>query len=102
MLLKGDEVEEADTRTMLADPQEDYTKSLWAVRSFKRPKSRRPTHGHVPVISVKNVTAAYGKIPVLYDVSFDIHEGPDRGRGGRKRLGQIDHRALHHRASAAP
>ena len=32
VLLKGDEVEEADTRSMLENPQDDYTKSLWAVR----------------------------------------------------------------------
>ena len=38
VLLKGDEVEESDTRSMLSDPQEDYTKSLWAVRSFRRPE----------------------------------------------------------------
>ena len=30
VLLRGDEVEEADTRSMLSDPKEDYTKSLWA------------------------------------------------------------------------
>ena len=38
VLLKGDEVEEADTRTMLASPQEDYTRSLWAVRTYARPE----------------------------------------------------------------
>ncbi|GIS11437.1 MAG: hypothetical protein CM15mP115_05880 [Alphaproteobacteria bacterium] len=38
VLLRGDEVEEADTRTMLDAPREDYTKSLWAVRSFQRPQ----------------------------------------------------------------
>ena len=37
VLLRGDEVEEADTRTMMSAPKEDYTKSLWAVRSFERP-----------------------------------------------------------------
>ncbi|MCB1373955.1 MAG: ABC transporter ATP-binding protein, partial [Rhodobacteraceae bacterium] len=36
VLLHGEEVEEADTRTMLSAPREDYTKSLWAVRSFER------------------------------------------------------------------
>ncbi|HAV60439.1 MAG TPA: ABC transporter, partial [Planktomarina temperata] len=34
VLLRGDEVEEAETRAMLSAPREDYTKSLWAVRSF--------------------------------------------------------------------
>ena len=30
----------------------------------------------VPVISLQNVTAACGKVPVLKDVSFDIHREP--------------------------
>ncbi|WP_372884427.1 ABC transporter ATP-binding protein [Shimia sp.] len=75
VLLKGDEVEEADTRTMLTSPQQDYTKSLWAVRSFKRPQKPAVHSGATPVVSVRNVSASYGRIPVLHDVSFDIHEG---------------------------
>lgn len=75
VLLKGDEVEEADTRTMLSDPKEDYTKSLWAVRSFERPAKPAINTSATPVVSIQNVTAAYGKIDVLHDVSFDIHEG---------------------------
>jgi peptide/nickel transport system ATP-binding protein len=75
VLLKGDEVEEADTRTMLSSPKEEYTKSLWAVRSFERPTKPAIQTGATPVISVQNVTAAYGKVPVLHDVSFDIHAG---------------------------
>lgn len=75
VLLKGDEVETADTRTMLKSPQQDYTKSLWAVRSFERPLKAPVIAGAVPVVSVKGVDAAYGKVPVLHDVSFDMHEG---------------------------
>ena len=76
VLLRGDEVEEADTRTMLNSPREDYTKSLWAVRSFQRPQKPAVKKGATPVISLRNVTAAYGDgDPVVRDVSFDIHEG---------------------------
>jgi len=75
VLLKGDEVEENDTRTMLSDPQEEYTKSLWAVRSFQRPQKPLAEAGSVPAIRVENVVAAYGKVPVLHDISFDIHPG---------------------------
>ena len=76
VLLRGDEVEEADTRTMLDAPREDYTKSLWAVRSFQRPQKPLAKKGAVPVINLRNVTAAYGSNdPVVRDVSFDIHEG---------------------------
>ena len=75
VLLKGDEVETADTRTMLSSPQKDYTKSLWAVRSFERPAKPAVIGGATPVVSVRNVDASYGTVPVLHDVSFDIHEG---------------------------
>ena len=75
VLLKGEEVEQAPTREMLSNPQEDYTKSLWAVRSFKSPQKHRPKDG-VPLISVQNVDASYtGGEKVLDDVSFDIYEG---------------------------
>jgi len=75
VLLKGDEVEEADTRTMLSSPTEDYTKSLWAVRSFERPAKPAINVKATPVVSVQNVTAAYGAVDVLHDISFDIHAG---------------------------
>ncbi len=76
VLLKGSEVEENDTRAMLSDPKEDYTKSLWAVRSFRRPEQPPAGRGVQPVISVAGVTAGYGKAAdVLHDVSFAVHAG---------------------------
>ncbi len=76
VLLKGNEVEEAPTAEMLQNPKEEYTKSLWAVRSFRRPQKARPTDGQPPLISVKGVDAAYSGGPqILNDVSFDIYGG---------------------------
>jgi peptide/nickel transport system ATP-binding protein len=75
VLLKGDEVEEAETIKMLEEPQEDYTKSLWAVRSFKRKQKYRPSGDVTPVVSVQDIDAAYGEVKVLENVSFDIHAG---------------------------
>jgi peptide/nickel transport system ATP-binding protein len=72
VLLRGDEVEEADTRTMLASPRQDYTKSLWAVRSYARPVQPPVTSGK-PVVSVQGVTAGYGAASILKNVNFDIH-----------------------------
>jgi peptide/nickel transport system ATP-binding protein len=71
VLLRGAEIEESDTRNMLATPREDYTRSLWAVRSFAR--AEQPQATETPVLSVRNVTAGYGAVDVLTDVSFDIH-----------------------------
>jgi len=75
VLLRGEEVEEADTRQMLTAPTQEYTKSLWAVRSFERPEKPAPDASATPVVSINGLTAAYGKLPVLHDVSFDIHAG---------------------------
>lgn len=74
VLLKGDEVEEADTRTMLATPKEEYTKSLWAVRSYARAEQPPITADQIPVVSVQNITAGYGTVDVLKNVNFDIHQ----------------------------
>ena len=75
VLRYGELVEEEETREMLANPKMDYTKSLWAVRSFKKSVAP-PELEETPLISVDQVTAGYGKgIDILKDISFDIHRG---------------------------
>jgi peptide/nickel transport system ATP-binding protein len=73
VLLKGEEVEEADTRTMLEAPTQDYTKSLWAVRSFTRPE--QPPVRRARRRSSRCATSPPDTAPidVLKDISFDIH-----------------------------
>lgn len=76
VLRYGELVEEAETRTMLETPKQDYTKSLWAVRKFRKTAvSRLKDTG--PLVQVKEITAAYPKSPkpVLTDVDFEIHRG---------------------------
>lgn len=68
----GGLIEESDTRSMLSDPREDYTKTLWAVRSFKIPQRARP-EGATPVVEVRGVDAAYADLKVLRNVSFEVH-----------------------------
>lgn len=77
VLRHGREVEQADTRTMLSAPREAYTRSLWAVRSHKKTLKPPVAQGQTPLIRIENVTASYGSlsVPVLRDVSFDIHAG---------------------------
>lgn len=74
VLRYGELVEEADTRTMLANPTEQYTQSLWAVRAFKK-ETAPPVAEAVPLVRVDGVTAGYGKLTVLKNISFDIHRG---------------------------
>ncbi len=74
VLRYGDLVEEAETRTMLDDPKEDYTKSLWAVRTFKKSAADQRKNSE-RVVGVNNITAMYPNTsnPVLTDVDFEIH-----------------------------
>ena len=76
VLRYGELVEQNETREMLAAPREDYTKSLWAVRSFVK-ESEDLSTDNKPLIEVDNVTARYGraKEDVLKEISFNIHRG---------------------------
>jgi peptide/nickel transport system ATP-binding protein len=74
VLRQGELIEEADTPTMMSDPQKDYTKTLWAVRSFKK-QATGDYKDSQPLIEVDHVTAAYGPLTVLHDISFEIHRG---------------------------
>ena len=71
VLRYGEEVEEAETRDMLSNPKEEYTKSLWSVRSLIKPEETNQDY----ILSIKNIDAAYGSSKVLYDVSIDIPKG---------------------------
>ena len=76
VLRYGESVEESDTRSMLSDPQQDYTRSLWAVRSFRKTEAS-PVAESTPLVRVNKVSASYvrGGEQVLSDVSFDIQRG---------------------------
>ena len=71
VLRYGVEVEEADTQTMLTNPQEEYTKSLWSVRSIEKEGQGADDK----ILEIKNITAAYGKVPVLKNVDIAVSRG---------------------------
>ncbi len=72
VLRYGEEVEEAETRKMLAEPEKDYTKSLWSVRALHKEEER---HDDI-VLKIDDVDAAYGNsVKVLHDVSIAIPRG---------------------------
>ena len=72
VLRYGELVEEAPTGQMLADPQQPYTKSLWAVRSLHKEEEA----GGDAVLEVRGVDATYGKgFKVLHDVSVTVPRG---------------------------
>jgi len=73
VLRYGDLIEEADTKTMMSDPQESYTKTLWAVRSFRKTETERSDD--IPLIKVDHATAGYGPVDVLHDINLEVYSG---------------------------
>ncbi|MFT7526234.1 MAG: peptide/nickel transport system ATP-binding protein [Gammaproteobacteria bacterium] len=72
VLRYGETVENADTRTMLSNPEKEYTKSLWSVRSIEKEEAISKDI----VLKVNRVDAAYsGGVKVLDNVSIDIPRG---------------------------
>ena len=73
VLRYGESVEESETRSMLSNPQQDYTKSLWAVRSFRKTEHNVDEKSS-PLLKVENATAIYPGTSkeVLTDIEFEI------------------------------
>ncbi|MER9445643.1 ABC transporter ATP-binding protein [Mesorhizobium sp. M0340] len=74
VLRDGKMVEHGETRQIIEAPRMDYTKALVSVRSIEH-EEKEPTAK--PLLSVRNVTAAYsgGAVKILQDVSVDVHPG---------------------------
>jgi peptide/nickel transport system ATP-binding protein len=74
VLRHGKKVEKGDTRQIIKEPRQAYTNALVSVHSIPH-EEKKPAGS--PILSVKNVTAAYGggSVKVLKDVSLDIHPG---------------------------
>lgn len=74
ILLRGEEVEEQETRAMLSDPKKEYSRTLWAVRSHAAPARPEVADTETPVLRVRDVSAEYARgMPVLAEVGFDVH-----------------------------
>ena len=54
VLRYGNEIEEAETRKMLTAPKEEYTKSLWSVRSLEK----KPVKVQKSILEIKNIELA--------------------------------------------
>ena len=71
VLRYGKEVEEAPTRKMLSEPKKPYTKSLWSVRSLQKEERQ----GGDSILSLRGISASYGRVKVLHDISIEVSKG---------------------------
>ena len=75
VLRYGNLVEESDTREMIANPKEDYTRRLLSVRTLKEDKDLAKSEKDI-ILEINNVTASYtGKTNVLEDIDLKIRRG---------------------------
>lgn len=75
VLLRGEEVEQAPAHQMLSNPQQEYTKSLWAVRDFRRAPRAQREGGETTFMDVKDIHASYGTVKVLDDINLSNKRG---------------------------
>jgi peptide/nickel transport system ATP-binding protein len=75
VLRYGKLVEEGNARELLANPKEEYTKQLLAVRTFRK-QTDIDDNEHNVILEVENVSASYtGKEMVLEDIDLKIRRG---------------------------
>ena len=75
VLRYGNLVEESDTRKMMANPKEEYTRQLLSVRTLREDKDLSASEKDV-ILDVKDVWASYtGKENVLEDIHLKIRRG---------------------------
>lgn len=74
VLRHGKLVEWGRTRQIIKEPRQEYTNQLVSVHEIEH---REKPPGTSPLLSVRNVTAAYGggPIDVLKDISVDLYAG---------------------------
>ena len=73
VLRYGNLVEEGNARDMIANPQEEYTQRLLAVRTYKKADAEDVGDAK-PLLEIKDVTAGYGnKVMILKDITLDLH-----------------------------
>ncbi len=72
VLRYGVTIEDADTRSMLANPAKEYTRSLWSVRSIEKDEERSDDI----ILKVDGIDASYsGSEKVLDNVTIDVPRG---------------------------
>ena len=68
----GKTIEDAETDIMLSKPKDEYTKSLWAVRSIEKKEKISKNL----ILKIENIEASYGNGPsVLENVSIFLPKG---------------------------
>ncbi len=72
VLRHGETVEYGPVKQIIEAPREEYTKALLSIRSDI--KKEAPNQNEA-LLKLENVDAAYGRVPVLFDVNMHVPSG---------------------------
>jgi peptide/nickel transport system ATP-binding protein len=72
VLRNGETVEYGAVEQIIERPREDYTRALLSIRSEVKPEAADQSGA---LLRLENVDAAYGEVPVLFDVSMHLPKG---------------------------
>ena len=98
VLRHGKTVEYGPVKQIIEAPHEDYTSRLVSIRKTFKPAAADQSQA---LLAVEHVDAAYGRMPILHDVTLHVPPGADAGGRRRIRLRKIDAGARRHRTAAA-
>ena len=89
----GKTIEDAETDIMLSKPKDEYTKSLWAVRSIEKKEKISKNL----ILKIENIEASYGNGPsVLENVSIYLPKGRTVAVVGESGSGKSTQQSSHH------
>ncbi|MEZ5747588.1 MAG: ABC transporter ATP-binding protein [Paracoccaceae bacterium] len=90
----GEIVEEGEINQILDNPQHPYTQSLWALHHMPGDEPDAAGKDDQPLLSVEGVSAQYGTLDVLTDVTLRIDRGKTvalvgESGSGKSTLGRV-------------
>ena len=72
VLRYGETIEVAETNQMLKSPNQEYTKSLWAVRSIQKKTQKKED----TILKIESIDASYGSGPmILKNIDINVPTG---------------------------
>ena len=102
VLRRGKMVELGDSRQILQQPKEEYTRRLVSERVAGHKFVETSSAGETPILAIDHVSANYpGKPGVIDDVSLEVRKGDTVAVVGEFGFGQIDPGARRHGVAAA-
>lgn len=94
VLQYGQIVEEGEISQILDNPQHEYTQSLWTLNKMSRGEPDTADKDDQPLLSVEGVSARYGDLDVITDVTLRVDKGTTvalvgESGSGKSTLGRV-------------